>query len=97
MTPRWACFSTIAAVAAATLAGCAKLNAPPAVCEAGTFKCRATAALRCADDGSGYQVFADCAVDDLICVEPVGCRVCAPDQQACFGEKLMRCNSEGSG
>ncbi len=86
------------ALATATLATatCANTDTKGQLCNPGSTSCNGSTALVCADDGSGYRVLEDCEKKGLLCTE-LGCRVCYANQTQCFGEKLLRCNSQGTG
>jgi hypothetical protein len=77
------------------LAACADTRLPNSVCEASAYKCVGNMSLRCAADGSGWQVEADCASKALTCTSR-GCLACEPGATLCKGQSLVRCNDEGT-
>ncbi len=88
---------TLALLAAAPLlAPCADTGVGPAVCDALSYKCVGSLSLRCAGDGSGWQVEADCSQKALACTAR-GCLTCEPGGVYCQGQDLMQCNAAGSG
>jgi hypothetical protein len=78
------------------LAGCANTDLGSPLCEPSSYTCVGNRALRCAADGSGWQVDADCSAKGLTCTTS-GCRACEPGAQVCKGQDLLACNAEGTG
>ena len=70
---------------------------PKTVCVAGAYSCSSTTLLKCVKDGSGEIFEADCSATNKVCVEGKGCLACDPDSTTCKGQKLLKCNSTGSG
>ena len=90
-------FVGLIALTAALSWTCADADRDARICDPGTFKCDGTVALKCFEDGTGYQLDTDCANDGFICAPSLGCKTCIPNSLECFGEKLLRCNESGSG
>ena len=75
---------------------CADTSIDTPLCAPNETACNGTAALVCAADGSGFSISRDCSLRGEICTKG-GCKVCVADAATCFADKLLRCNSEGSG
>jgi IgGFc binding protein len=68
------------------------------LCEVGAIRC--TAALeRCSAEAGApsWTVVDDCAAQGLVCAESLqACVTCLPQGQACDGQTVMQCDSEGA-
>ncbi len=73
---------------------------PPPECEIDRLRCTQTAVERCEDQGEAGIVWAvanDCATAGLICVPGIyECKKCVPNQTACSGIDVVRCDDAGN-
>ncbi len=76
--------------------GCSTVD-DDALCTPRSIKCEANTLLRCAGDGSGWEVAADCSAYKQICSPTLGCTTCEPDGLVCQGTDILRCNDQGTG
>jgi hypothetical protein len=71
---------------------------PPPPCTVGQQRCTQTGVEVCADQEAGidWVVQNDCASAGLLCVPILyECKKCVPDQSACNGQEVLRCDSTG--
>lgn len=72
-------------------------DAPPHHdCSPGVWTCYGDLAHACDDDGRFGRV-RDCAAEDMVCADGLGCVSCIPGSVQCKGSVVSVCNDEGTG
>ncbi len=84
-----------AALALVALAACSTSDAT--LCAPNGDRCEGNRFETCNADGTGWDVAADCAAEDKLCVVGTGCSECFPDNRACVDQDVVRCRPDGSG
>jgi hypothetical protein len=74
---------------------------PPPACTLGQQRCTSSSVEICADQGAqlgvDWTVQENCASGGLVCVPLIyECKKCVPDQSACNGQDVFRCDSTGN-
>ena len=80
------------------LAACNSPSRTGGLCVPGDQRCSTNLYEFCADDGKSWVTQIDCGAQNLLCVNDVGCKLCAPATLQCGGDgfDIVRCNGDGT-